>query len=161
METESNGPPIGCIGPVLGGGIPHFPTIFADNGCMELSEFTDAVARMTYEDIHAVKAAIVAHSQSAGDEVDAWRATITIDRALRLSGARRAAAHAAYSASQTVIAAAERARVLVPDPEITAVARSAAELARAIVGGALAAPELQPLMEIWSQYLRRARLVSA
>ncbi len=103
---------------------------------MELSEFTDAVARMTYEDIHAVKAAIVAHSQSAGDEVDAWRATITIDRALRLSGARRAAAHAAYSASQTVIAAAERPRVLVPDPEITAVARSAAELARAIVGGA-------------------------
>ena len=124
----------------------------AEYGDMELAEFTRSLSRMNVDDLRAVAAAIDAHSQNAGDEVDAWRATITIDRQLKRCGARRSAAHAAYAATQAVQLAAEHAGIALPDPLVTAVARSAAELARAIVCEAVLEPELRPLVEVWMQY---------
>jgi len=118
---------------------------------MELNEFTRSLATMTEQDLRAVAVAIEKHSQHAGDEVDAWRATIAIDRCLRLARRTRLAAHAAYSASQAVLAAATAVGFTLPDPTVTAVARSAAELARAMVGGLTLEPEIRPLIETWVQ----------
>ncbi|MFN8034379.1 MAG: hypothetical protein U0V73_00370 [Acidimicrobiia bacterium] len=118
---------------------------------MDLSEFTRSLATMTEPDLRAVARAIERHSQSAGDEVDAWRATLAIDRCLRRARRTRLAAHAAYSAGQAVLAAATAAGFTLPDPVVTAVARSAAELARAVVGGMTCEPEVRPLVETWSE----------
>lgn len=118
---------------------------------MELAEFTRSLARMSENDLRAVAVAIGKHSQSVGDEVDAWRAMITIDHALRLGRRTRAAAHAAYAASRAVLSAAVGAGFTLPDPMVTAVARSAAELARAMVGEATLEPELRPLIETWTE----------
>jgi len=116
---------------------------------MELNEFTRSLATMTEQDLRAVAVAINKHSRHAGDDVDAWRATIAIDRCLRRARRTRLAAHAAYSASQAVLTAATTAGFTLPDPIVTAVARSAAELARAMVGGLTFEPEIRPLIETW------------
>ena len=60
---------------------------------MDLTEFDDALKQLTADDIHAVARSLA--SDTAGDEVDAWHATIAIDRALRHSHRTRHAARAA------------------------------------------------------------------
>ena len=70
-----------------------------------------------------------------GDEVDAWHATIAIDRALRhshrtrLSGARRVGRGADGAARR------DADGMALPDPDVTHVARAAAEIARGMVAG--------------------------
>ena len=60
---------------------------------MELTELHAALKQLTADDIHEVARSLA--SDTAGDEVDAWHATIAIDRALRHSHRTRHAAHAA------------------------------------------------------------------
>lgn len=117
---------------------------------MELAEFTRSLAQMSEGNLRVVAATIAEHSKSAGHEVDGWKATIAIDRALRLRRRTRAAAHAAFATSQAVLTAATRAGIPLPDPAVTSVARSAAELARAIVADTTLAPELRYLVQTWT-----------
>ncbi|MCZ7528033.1 MAG: hypothetical protein M5U14_17660 [Acidimicrobiia bacterium] len=116
---------------------------------MELAEFTGALAQMSRSDLHRVAEAISSHLACAGDEVDAWHTTLAIDRALRVERRQRQAAWAAYAASQAVLAAADTAGIPRPDPEVTFVARAAAEVARGIVAGEAVALEVRGLLASW------------
>jgi len=117
---------------------------------MELEEFTKALGRMSAVDLHEVAAVLHTHSESAADEVDAWRVTITIDTALRRARLTRVAARAASSATHAVLHAAESQGIALPAAEVTYVARAAAEVARGIVAGPEAAGEVRMLIGHWA-----------
>ena len=119
---------------------------------MKLQEFTAALAHISAGDIHQVASALDAEV-SVADEVDAWRATLTIDRALRRAHRSRDAARAASQVSHTVINVAESRGIKLPDAEVTHVARAAAEVARGIVAGPDAEGEVRVLLTRWAPVL--------
>jgi hypothetical protein len=114
---------------------------------MANSEFTEALRRLTPDDVHAIARSL--ESDTAGDEVDAWRATIAIDRALRHSHRTREAAHAAWDAAQTVQRTMIAQGMTLPDPDVTHVARAAAEVARGLVAGEGVESEVSRLLMHW------------
>jgi hypothetical protein len=117
---------------------------------VEIKSFTSALGRMSAADLNEVAAALHTHTGSAADEVDAWRITITIDRALRRAHRARVAAHAASDASHAVLRAAEAQGITLPDAAVTHVARAAAEVARGMVAGPDAADEVRLLLGPWT-----------
>ena len=114
---------------------------------MDLTEFHDALKQLTVDDIRHVARSLA--SDTAGDEVDAWHATIAIDRALRHSHRTRQAGRAAWDAAQTVQRTAEDHDMELPDVDVTHVARAAAEIARGLVAGDDVASEVQHLLQHW------------
>jgi hypothetical protein len=114
---------------------------------MTLSEFHAALRRLTVDDIHGIARSLA--SDTAGDEVDAWHATIAIDRTLRHSHRTRQAAHAARDAAQAVQRAAEENSVELPDVDVTHVARAAAEIARGMIAGDDVVVEVNQLLQHW------------
>jgi len=117
---------------------------------MDLREFTLALGGMSAAHLHDVAAVLHAHSDSAADEVDAWRITLTIDRALRRAQRTRVAARAASDVTHAVLRAAESQGIALPDAEVTHVARSAAEIARGMVAGPGLAREVRTLLGAWT-----------
>jgi hypothetical protein len=115
---------------------------------MTPASFSDALRQMTAVDLRSIAAAL--HDDSTGDEVDGWRATIAIDRALRHAHRAREAAHAAWAAAQAVQHAAEADGLALPDPEVTRVARAAAEIARGLVAGSEVQAEVDRLLAQWT-----------
>jgi hypothetical protein len=114
---------------------------------MANSEFVEALGRLTPDDVHAIARSL--ESDTAGDEVDAWRATIAIDRALRHTHRTREAAHAAWDAAQAVQRAAAAQGMELPDPDVTHVARAAAEIARGLVAADGVESEVSRLLVHW------------
>jgi len=123
-------------------------------GVMDLTQFDDALRRLSVDDIHRVARSL--DSDTVGDEVDAWHATIAIDRALRHSHRTRHAARAAWDAAQIVQRVAEVDGTQLPDIDVTRVARAAAEVARGIVAGDDVASEVHQLLQHWFPVLARA-----
>ncbi len=121
---------------------------------MTPNEFSDALRTLTYVDIRHIAMSI--EHDSAGDEVDAWRATIAIDRALRHTHRTRQAAQSAWNAAQAVQRAAESDGIALPHPDVTHVARAAAEIARGMVAGDEVAPEVSRLLLHWFPVLTRS-----
>ena len=121
---------------------------------MDLTEFDAALKQLTADDIHQVARSLA--SDTAGDEVDAWHATIAIDRALRHSHRSRHAARAAWDAAQIVQGAAEADGMTLPDVDVTHVARAAAEIARGITAGDDCVLEVNQLLQHWFPVLARA-----
>jgi hypothetical protein len=116
---------------------------------MDLKDLTTALSRMTAADIHGVATALDMQAASAAGEVDAWRVTLTIDRTLRRAHRTRVAAHAASDASHAVLRAAESHGIVLPDDEVTHVARAAAELARGMIAGPEVVGEMRLLLGSW------------
>jgi len=116
---------------------------------MELSEFTRTLARMTPANLHAVARSHADHHGSAADEIDGFRAVVHIDTVLRKQSRTRDAALAASAATRAVAGAAEAGDILLPDPEVTQVARAAALIARGIVAGPEAEPDVRWLLLEW------------
>jgi hypothetical protein len=114
---------------------------------MDLQDLTSALAAMTADDIHRV--ALALEAASTADEVDGWHATIAIDRALRHAHRSRQAGHAAWDAAQAVQRAAMSAGIPLPDPDVTHVARAAAEIARGMVAGEAVESEVHHLLLHW------------
>ena len=121
---------------------------------MDLTEFHAALKQLTVDDIHHVARSLA--SDTAGDEVDAWHATIAIDRALRHSHRTRHAARAAWDAAQIVQRAAETQSIDLPDIDVTHVARAAAEVARGMTAGEECALEVSQLLQHWFPVFARA-----
>jgi hypothetical protein len=121
---------------------------------MDLSELTTALRALTPVDIHRIAESLA--SDTVGDEVDAWHATIAIDRALRHSHRTRQAARAAWDAAQVVQRAAEQGGIALPEPDVTHVARAAAEIARGMVAGDDGADAVHHLLQHWFPVLTRA-----
>ncbi|HXY93668.1 MAG TPA: hypothetical protein VEP49_14395 [Acidimicrobiia bacterium] len=114
---------------------------------MAAAEFTEALRRLTPDDVHAIARSL--ESDTAGDEVDAWRATIAIDRALRHTHRTREAARAAWTAAQTVQRTAADQGIQLPDEDVTHVARAAAEVARGLVAADGVESEVSRLLLHW------------
>jgi len=123
---------------------------------VELSEFVATIQTMTEDEVRRVAVELETRSMSSADEVSWWRAHITIDRAIRDRRCSRSASLAATSAAQAVVHVAEDADVMLPDPAVTAVARAAADIARAIVAGASARDSLNYLLEAWHPVVSRS-----
>jgi hypothetical protein len=117
---------------------------------MDVAEFTRALERLTAEDVHRIAVALVAHSESPADEVEAWRVTLTIDRVLRRTHRTRIAARAASTATHTVLQIAAAQGIRLPDEDVTHVARAAAEVARGLVAGDEVHSEVSTLLVDWS-----------
>lgn len=111
------------------------------------SEFAEALSRLTPDDVHVIARSL--ESDTAGDEVDAWRATIAIDRALRHTHRTREAAHAAWEAAQIVQRTAAAQGMELPDSDVTHVARAAAEVARGLVAAHGVESEMSRLLMHW------------
>jgi hypothetical protein len=120
---------------------------------MAIAEFTEALRRLTPDDVHAIARSL--ESDTAGDEVDAWRAMIAVDRALRHSHRTREAARAAWDAAQAVQRAANAHGISLPDADVTHVARAAAEVARGLVAGDGVECEVSRLLMHWFPLLVR------
>ena len=119
----------------------------AENPPMEVTVFVEVLQHLTPEDIHRISASLA--SEALTDEVDWWRATIAIDKVLRHSRCTRRAARVAADAAHAVQHAAIRGGVRLPDPEVTRVARAAADVARGLVAGRPARPIVRLLLEHW------------
>jgi hypothetical protein len=118
---------------------------------MDVGEFSRALENLTAEDVHRIAATLTNnHSDSAADEVEAWRVTLTIDRVLRRTHRTRLAARAASSITHTVLQIAAAQGIRLPDEEVTHVARAAAEVARALVAGDDVRAEVGTLLVDWS-----------
>jgi hypothetical protein len=118
---------------------------------MDVDEFSRALERLTAEDVHRIAATLTNnHSDSAADEVEAWRVTLTIDRVLRRTHRTRLAARAASSITHTVLQIAAAQGIRLPDEEVTHVARAAAEVARGLVAGDDVRAEVGTLLVDWS-----------
>lgn len=115
---------------------------------MELSEFVASLERLTADDIRLVAKSL--DSETLADEVDWWRATIAIDRAIRHARATRHAARAASRAVAVVQERAERFGFTLPDADVTRVARAAAEIARGFAAGPATQPIVRLLLEPWA-----------
>jgi hypothetical protein len=113
---------------------------------MTPAQLSEALRSLTPEDLARIARSLAA--DTAADEVDAWRITMTIDRSLQAAGAARAAA-------QAVQFAAASHGVALPDLDVTRVARAAAELARALVAGDECERELLQLLDHWVPLLAR------
>jgi hypothetical protein len=118
---------------------------------MDVAEFSRALERLTSEDVHRIASTLTTnHSDSAADEVEAWRVTLTIDRVLRRTHRTRLAARAASSITHTVLQIAAAQGIRLPDEEVTHVARAAAEVARGLVAGDDVRAEVGALLVDWS-----------
>jgi hypothetical protein len=118
------------------------------NARVQLEEFVTALDAMTAADLDRV--ALALELDSLADEVDWWRATIAIDRAIRHARCSRQAAQAAVRAVEAVQASAAHAGRELPDPTVTRVARAAAQVARGLAVGPSAAPIVRLLLEPWT-----------
>lgn len=113
--------------------------------------FVGALERLSVDDIRALARDLGSLTASPADDVAFTRATIRIERAVR-RGHRREEAHVAgLAASHAVVEAAERHGVALPDPDVTRVARAAAQIARGLVVAELTAPDLRLLALPWSR----------
>jgi hypothetical protein len=112
---------------------------------MDTDAFTHRLHGMTAVDIERVAAALRAELDTADGELTWWRATIEVTGTLRREHRSRQAGLAAHRASTAVVDAARAAGIDddVHRTEVTAVARAAAEAARALAAG-VGLPLLQP-----------------
>jgi hypothetical protein len=115
---------------------------------VQLDEFVAALDVLTADDIHLVAKSL--DLESLADEVDWWRATIAIDRAVRHARCTRVAACAASRAGETVQASARRSGLRLPDADVTRVARAAADVARGLAVGPSTQPIVRLLLEAWA-----------
>jgi hypothetical protein len=123
---------------------------------MEVAEFNRALEQLTADDLHRIATTLDAHAESAADEVEAWRVTLTIDRVLRRKHQVRIAARAASTVTHTVLKVAAGQGIHLPDAEVTHVARAAAEVARGLVAGDEVRNEVQTLLVDWSPVVAAA-----
>jgi hypothetical protein len=123
---------------------------------MDLAGFNRALVQLTADDLHRIAATLDGHAESAADEVEAWRVTLTIDRVLRRTHQTRVAARAASTVTHTVLKVAAGQGIHLPDAEVTHVARAAAEIARGLVAGAEVTNEVQTLLVDWSPVVAAA-----
>jgi hypothetical protein len=109
---------------------------------MSIEEFVNRLRSMTPATILAAADDLEVTAASAAGEVTWWRATVEIDRLLRLHHAGRRAAMAASQAASAVVAAAGAAGLDATDRRVTAVARAAADVARGLAAESAAVDDL-------------------
>jgi hypothetical protein len=101
---------------------------------MDAETFVEQLARMDEVELRAVAGLVSHNALSAEGELAWWRATTEVGTVLRAGGHRRRAAMVAHGATMAVLDAAGRCGLMATERElVTAVARAAADAARAMV----------------------------
>lgn len=98
--------------------------------------FSQSLLHMSRARIEVQAAGLKARRTSPDDDLTWWQATVALDRALHDREPGHKATMAAHLASQAVLVAATRTGLAL-GPDITAVARSAGEVARVLATGDL------------------------
>lgn len=123
---------------------------------MDVAGFSKALERLSADDLHRIAVTLESHGESAADEVEAWRVTMTIDRVLRRTHQTRVAARAASTVTHTVLKVAAQQGIALPDADVTHVARAAAQIARGLVAGEEVTNEVRTLLVDWSPIVAAA-----
>jgi hypothetical protein len=100
---------------------------------VDVVAFGQALTELSVDDIRAVSRDLCEASDSIADEIALTRSVLLIEQTLRRTHRLQNAAAAALAAATAVQEAAQRARMTLPDSDVTRVARAAAQLARALV----------------------------
>jgi hypothetical protein len=122
---------------------------------VQLDGFLAALAELSTDDLDRVARALDA--ETVADEVDWWRATIAIDRAIRHARRTRQAARAATRATELVVRCGEAGGRGPIDPVVARVARAAADVARGLAAGPATAPIARLLLEPWAVVTEQAQ----
>jgi hypothetical protein len=117
--------------------------------------FIHSLLHLSRARIELQAAGLRAGRTSPDDDVAWWQATVALDRALHGRDPWHKAAMAAHLASQAVLAAAGR-NGLAMGPDVTAVARSAGEMARVLAAGDLNTTGAGYLAHGWEDLLKSA-----
>lgn len=99
---------------------------------MDLASFTESLRRLSAHDIRHCAARLQRDEQCVADQVSQWRAELAIDRLIRRQCTRAEAQRASATANRTarlVVEVAEGTGILLPDGDVTHVARTAAQIA--------------------------------
>jgi hypothetical protein len=102
---------------------------------MDLASFTDALRRLSAEDIRICAAGLEAQEASVADEVLRWQAELTIGRLLHCRATRaetQRANAAAHRTARLVVDVARRRGMDLPHSDVTRVARAAGGIARGL-----------------------------
>lgn len=119
----------------------------------DLPTFVDRLGRLDGDGIEALAGSLRAAVASAEGEIQWWRATVSLDAALRRHHRTRDAGLAAHDAAAAVVAAAHDAGFDEDDwADVNVVARAAAEAARALVAADDGAAD-SPLLAPWGELL--------
>lgn len=114
--------------------------------------FAQSLERLSRPRIELQAAGLKARRIAPDDDVAWWEATMALDRVLRRRGSEHEAAMAAHLASQAVLAAATRTGLSL-SPDVTAVGRSAGEVARVLVAEDLSTTAARYLARGWEDLL--------
>ena len=120
---------------------------------MRGTDFRVRMGSLSGEEIAGLARSLRQEHHSADGEVAWWRATLAVSGCLRRRHRTREASAAAHAVTQAVQVAAERAGIAESSrSDVTLVARSAADVARALVAmeaGAGWVPALEQLLAPW------------
>lgn len=114
--------------------------------------FARSLLHLSRPRIELQAAGLKARRTSPDDDLAWWEATLALNRAVRRQGTGHGAAMVAHLASQAVLAAATRTGLAL-SPDVTAVARSAGEVARVLVAGDLNTSAAGYLARGWGDLL--------
>jgi hypothetical protein len=130
----------------------HFPETAAAIPGQGISavRFARSLLQLSRSRLEHQAAGLKTRRASPEDDVAWWEATMAVNRALRRRGTGHEAAMAAHLASQAVLAAATQTGLAL-GADVTAVARAAGEVARALVAGDLRATAY--LTRDWEDFL--------
>jgi hypothetical protein len=117
---------------------------------MDLPEFLSVLRGLSESDIRDLARRLQARFVSPADEVEWWRANLAIERVARSSRRSQAVTAAGREAARAVVGAAQRARLALPDTDVTCVARAANKIACALRLGSDGATHLETLLKGWS-----------
>lgn len=127
---------------------------------MDHAIFTRALERLSVDDIRALARDIDALTSSPADDVAVTRATLRIEQAVRRLHRQAEAGMGGLAASHAVVGAAEGQGVELPDPDVTRVARAAAQIGRGLVVAEAARDEVRLLAMPWSRLPEVGALVT-
>jgi hypothetical protein len=104
---------------------------------VDVGAFELALHELSIAEIRTLAADLSFAATTPADEVATTRAVLVIEQTLRRSHRLHRAATVSVAAASTVQDCAVRARIDLPDADVTRVARAAAQLARGMVAGDL------------------------
>jgi hypothetical protein len=120
---------------------------------VDLVRFARALRDLTADDIRQISADLVVLVGSPADEVVATKAVLAIEQSLHRLHRSSQGGLASHVVAQSVLAAAERSGMTLPDDDVTRVARSAAMIARALIAGLVAEDAVKFLTGGWRSIL--------
>ena len=98
-------------------------------------EFGRALDGLSVDELRLIAHDLAHACNSTADEIAVTRAVLIIEQVLRRTHRLHNAATAALATASTVQGVAQRARISLPDDDVTRVARAAAQLSRGLVAG--------------------------